>query len=131
MKKATAAWVRKAEADWAAAQKLARGKPPLHDQVCFLCQQSMEKYFKTLLQESGLSVPRTHDLEDLLGLLLPSDSSLGVLRRGLDALTEYAVDYRYPGMHANARKALAARRLAGRGREELRYRLGLRPKRAK
>jgi hypothetical protein len=42
-------------------------------------------------------VPRTHDLEDLLDLLLPHDPTLKPLRRGLGSLTRYAVEYRYPG----------------------------------
>ena len=42
MKTLTAAWVKKAEADYRAARKLAHGNDPLHDQVCFFCQQAAE-----------------------------------------------------------------------------------------
>jgi HEPN domain-containing protein len=125
MRKLTAQWVRKAEDDFAAAKRLAGSRPPVHDQVCFHCQQAAEKYFKALLQELGLAVPKFHDLDTLLALLLPHDATLSTLRRGLDRLTQYAVDYRYPGFRANARKARAALRLAERVRHELRQRLGL------
>ncbi len=126
MKKVTAAWVRKAEADFRAARSLASDDRPHHDQVVFLCQQTAEKFFKALLQELGFHIPRTHDLDDLLDLLLPHDNSLQKLRRGLSGMAEFAVDYRYPGVHANRRKAQSALRLAGRVRREIRLRLGLR-----
>jgi tetratricopeptide (TPR) repeat protein len=45
--------------------------PPLRDLACFPCQQAAEKYLKALLQELGAVVPKTHDLEELLDLVLP------------------------------------------------------------
>ena len=39
--------------------------------VCFHCQQSVEKYLKARLEEAAISFPKTHDLENLLMLLLP------------------------------------------------------------
>jgi len=59
MKRLTAEWVRKAETDFLAAAALADASPPLHDAVCFHCQQCAEKYLKALLQESAAPVPRT------------------------------------------------------------------------
>ena len=70
-----------------AARNLAAEQQPLPDQVNFHCQQSAEKYLKALLQELGLAVPKTHDLEDLLHLLVPHDGTLAPLRRGLRSLT--------------------------------------------
>jgi HEPN domain-containing protein len=72
-------------------------------------------------------VPRTHDLEDLLDLLLPHDATLAPLRRGLHSLTRYAVEVRYPGLRATTRRMRAALRQAERVRRELRIRLGLPP----
>jgi hypothetical protein len=57
-----------------------------------------------LLQELGLFAPRTHQLEDLVDLLLPHDASLAPLRRCLRSLTPYAVNYRYPGVRATTRR---------------------------
>jgi len=76
--------------------------------VCFLCQQAAEKYLKALLQENGLVVPKTHELVNVLNLLLPGDASLLPLRRKSRSLTQYAVDYRYPGMMASRRQMEAA-----------------------
>src|SRR5438132_9779822 len=110
MKKLTAEWVRKAERDYRVATRLARSRPAENDFVCFCCQQSAEKYLKALLVELGKSVPRTHNLEDLLGLLRPHHTALSALRRGLLFLTRFAVDTRYPGFHARRSQADASLR---------------------
>ena len=127
MKKATARWVRKAEADFVGARNLLPIRPPLYDLVCFHCQQAAEKYLKALMQEIGMAVPRIHRLEKLLTLVLPGDPALRPLRRSLVSLSRYAVDYRYPGENATRRKALAAYRHVDLVRRELRKRLALPP----
>src|SRR5438128_11816218 len=83
MKRATKEWVRKAEDDYRTAEFLALSSQPLHDQRCFHCQQAAEKYLQALLEELGLSIEKTHELEDLLDELLPHHRSLRSLRRGL------------------------------------------------
>jgi HEPN domain-containing protein len=80
-----------------------------------------------LLQESGAAVPKTHDLKQLLGLLLPGDATLATLRRNLASLNQYAVEYRYPGVRASRRQMETALRQADRVRRECRTRLGLPP----
>jgi hypothetical protein len=72
-------------------------------------------------------VPKTHELDDLLDLLLLHDATLAPFRRGLHSLTRYAVEYRYPGLRATRRGMQAALRHAERIRRELRARLGLPP----
>src|SRR2546423_2219825 len=99
MKRMTREWIRKAEDDFRTAELLVAGRESLHDQVCFHGQQSAEKYLKALLEERGLSVPKTHDLEDLLVLVLPHYAALSRYRRGLRFLTGFAVDPRYPLLH--------------------------------
>jgi HEPN domain-containing protein len=127
MKRQTGLWVRKAEADLIGARSLERTKPPLHDLVCFHCQQAAEKYLKALVQELGLVVPRTHNLADLLTLLLPHDAALRKLRRGLISLGRYAVGFRYPGENASKRQSMGALRQAEKVRRAIRDRLGLPP----
>jgi HEPN domain-containing protein len=103
MKRLTAEWVQKAEHDYQAAKALAREKLPLHEVVCFHCQQAAEKYLKALLQEVGAPVPRTHLLVALLKLV-SRHYRLPGLRRGLDFLTRFAVETRYPvNRHPSAR----------------------------
>ena len=125
MKRQTAQWVLKADIE--SARTLAALAKPKRDAACFHCQQAAEKYLKALLQETGLAVPRTHELEDLLDLLLPQDATLAPLRRSLRSLTPYAVNFRYPGVRATTRRMQAALRQAERVRTELRARLGLPP----
>ena len=129
MKKVTAQWVRKAEADFALARFVRNAKPPFYDSVCFHCQQSAEKYLKAILEELGLTIPKTHILVALLPLLVPHYHSLRALRRGVDFLTRFAVDARYPGDKASKRQAASALRWAGDVRAACRTIVGIRPPR--
>jgi HEPN domain-containing protein len=105
---------------------LAKEKPPVHDAVCFHCQQAAEKFLKALLQERAVSFRRTHDLLELLALLRPHEPTLDLLKRGLGFLSKFSVEYRYPGHDATGRQAQSAVRWAERVRNDTRRRLGLR-----
>jgi HEPN domain-containing protein/predicted nucleotidyltransferase len=106
-----------------------RKRAPYHDQACFHCQQSAEKYLKALLVEQSQPAPRTQVLEDLISLLLPHHASLAPLRRGARFLTRFAVATRYPGKNATRRQTAAALRGAGKVRTAARALLGLRERR--
>src|ERR1700738_1785962 len=125
MKKATREWVKKAEQDYVLAKQGSRSEVPVHDGVCFHCQQCAEKYLKGLMEERGLSVPKTHDLELLLYALMPHHLTLRPLRRGLLFLSDFAVDIRYPGTSASKRQAVAALRWTDRVRTLARALLGI------
>src|SRR5262245_20383723 len=131
MKKATRDWVKKAEADYELAHRGSRSRVPLHDGVCFHCQQCAEKYLKGLMEELGLAVPKIHFLDRLYTALKSYHSSLRSLRRGLLFLTFIAVETRYPGKNASKRQAAAALRWAERVRTASRGLLGIRDRRAK
>ena len=78
MKPSTREWIQKAESDYQAALALARRrKISFHDQACFHCQQSAEKYLKARLEEANIRTPKTHDLDRLLSLLLPVETVMG------------------------------------------------------
>ena len=123
----TREWVQKAEDDHRASVNLKNGPDRLHDQVCFHCQQSAEKYLKALLEDAAKPIPKIHDLDGLLTLVLPLHPSLLSLRRGLVMLTDHGVMTRYPGTKATKRQAAAALRWAERVRRECRTLLGLPP----
>src|SRR5260370_36388678 len=91
MKKVTAEWVKKAEADHRSMTVLRGQDPPVHDVVCFHAQQCAEKYLKGLMEELGLTILKTHDLDLLLPLLLPRHPSLKSLKRGTTFLSNFAV----------------------------------------
>lgn len=82
---------------------------------------------KAVLVELGRNVPRTHNLEDLLGLLLLDCPQLNALRRGLKFLIQFAVEARYPGFHATKAQAATAVRWAERVAAECRLVLNIKP----
>lgn len=120
MKKGTAQWVRKAEADFQLADQIVRRGDPFHDSACFHCQQSAEKYLKALLIELSLSVPRTHDLDRLLTDIVVHHPTLRSLRRGVLFLEQFTVETRYPGFNATKRQSASALRWVSRLRQAVR-----------
>jgi HEPN domain-containing protein len=106
MKPVTSEWVDKAEADYAAALLLRKSrKKHSRDIVCFHLQQCVEKYLKARLEEEGLAIAKTHDLERLLDALLPVEPLWTTLRPALAAITDYAVEVRYPGRMVSVAEA--------------------------
>jgi HEPN domain-containing protein len=125
MKRLTRQWLRKAEHDVLVAHHLFTLSPPLSDEICFHCQQAIEKLLKGMLAERGLPIQKTHDLTILIDHLLPAEPALRSLRRGLKGVSRYAVEYRYPGLNTSTRQARAAYRKALQVRERIHQRLGL------
>ena len=126
MKPITQEWIEKAEEDWDVAL-LALGSPQsrAYNAICFHVQQCAEKYLKSLLQEEGFTVPKTHDLGKLLDLLLPTHPLWSTLRPALDILTIYAIDFRYPGDSADKDEAEEAVKFCLSVRETVRQGFGL------
>lgn len=109
MKAATRDWVQKAEHDFLAALDLGRRrKLPLHDMVCFHCQQAAEKYLKARLEEAAIHFPKTHDLESLLHLLMPLEPLWAALLPATRRLKPFGVLIRYPGNDATKTQAKQA-----------------------
>lgn len=109
MKPLTHEWVKKAEEDFlVASQIMRRKKDRVFNAVCFHCQQTVEKYFKARLLEAGLTFPKTHDLLDLLQLLQPIEPLWKSYEVAAKKLTEYAVNFRYPGDDATSAEAKLA-----------------------
>ncbi len=125
MKRPTRDWVKKAEQDYALAVLGSKSKAPIHDGVCFHCQQCAEKYLKALMEEIGIAIPKTHTLVLLLTALVPDHPELRSFRRGLIFLTPFAVGIRYPGDNATRRQAAAALRWADKVRAKARILLGI------
>jgi HEPN domain-containing protein len=78
-----------------------------------------------LLEELGITVAKTHDLDKLLTVVRPHHSTLQSLKRGLLFLTEFAVDTRYPDNSTTKRQVAAALRWADKVRATARAVLGL------
>jgi HEPN domain-containing protein len=77
------------------------------------------------MQETGVVIPRTHDLETLVNLLVVRDPAFSRMLRPAHILTPYAVGFRYPGKSATKRQAQAAIRHAEKVRAVVRRSPGL------
>ena len=125
MKPETQELVNLAEGDWAAAQWQRQAPSLVPHVVCFLAQQSAEKYMKAFLEEHSISYPRTHDLVELLDLSGNLLSELQPFRAELAALTQYAVLPRYRSVVLTQQEVDEALRIAERVRTTIRAKLGL------
>ena len=121
----TLEWEQKAEGDYAAAQWLQQATNPIHDAICFHAQQCVEKYLKAWLQESNIAFPRTHGLEELLDLIVPTVVAWNSWRSDFLVLTTHAVDFRYPGKSATASDAHHAMQICEMVRQAIRTNLAL------
>lgn len=104
-----ASWWRKAVDDLMVAQRI----QDLPFACCFHCQQAVEKAIKTLLVLQQIEFGRLHDIGQLLELLraspaVPSESQV----EGLESLTRFAVETRYPPGEALPEEAEDALRRA-------------------
>ena len=118
-------WVEKAEGDHAAALCLAGSAAPVRDAICFHAQQCVEKYLKAWLQEKNVAFRRTHDLEELLDLVLPSVPAWAAWKADFLVLNTHAVEFRYPGRSAVPADVEHAQKVAEEVRREVRDHLGL------
>jgi HEPN domain-containing protein len=66
------------------------------------------KYLKAKLVEAGVAFAKAHDLQSLLKLILPVEPGWLALDPQLDALSKFAVVYRYPGNDATKEDAKQA-----------------------
>ena len=126
MKPMTREWVKKAEGDFkVASQILSRRKDIVPDAACFFCQQCAEKYLKARLIEANIAFPRTHDLLLLLNLCLPIEPLWSAYAKSVEAMSDYAVDFRYPGQSTSLAEARRCLRDCKAVRREVRLALGL------
>lgn len=102
-------WVKKAEEDFLSANYLIRKKTHTpFDVVCFLSQQSVEKYMKAYLVQLKKPFSKTHDLLELLKAFESDKGGLELFRDLFVRLGEYAVQFRYPGEEADRKEAKIA-----------------------
>ncbi len=93
----TVEWIEKAEEDYNSAKWLQESPNPVHNSICFHAQQCIEKYLKTWLQEENIPFSKTHDLEELLNLIVPTQPLWNTWQSDLKITSTYAVESRYPG----------------------------------
>ena len=88
-------WIDTAEADLGVANILA-AQSAFREAVGFHCQQAAEKYLKALLTHLQIEFRKTHDLEELLGLVATAIEPLPITAADANWLTKFGVELRYP-----------------------------------
>jgi HEPN domain-containing protein len=101
-------WLTQAAKDINAARLLASGEP---SRSVFHCQQAAEKAAKAFLAFRNVPFRRTHDLDELGEQCASMDSTLAAIVGEIAELTDYAVDFRYPGVLPDPDEEEAARAL--------------------
>ncbi len=126
MKVETQEWVDSAEADWEGVNQLmAPAKSKVLKLICFHTQQCAEMYLKARLTEAAIYFPKTHELGELLDLVLPVQPEWETMRETLDVLTVHAVITRYPRYKLTTEEAETAAKLCAEVRAVVRPALGL------
>ena len=65
---------------------------------CFHAQQAAEKALKAVFVARGVDFPFIHDIDELIDTLRDGGVDVPVSLEAADALSNYAVDSRYPGI---------------------------------
>lgn len=91
------AWMIKSRSDLATARVLITGDEKHLDTGSYHCQQAAEKILKAWLTAQEVLFPKTHSLEELLALCIPSEAGFAHFRRHCEELTPLAHEFRYPG----------------------------------
>ena len=90
-------WLDKANNDLRVAEYISKMHHPTPDEIiCFLCQQSAEKYLKAFVFSNGIEPEKTHDLKDVLNVCQQFNPEFSKLASSAYFLTRYAVIPRYP-----------------------------------
>jgi HEPN domain-containing protein len=126
MKPLTSEWVEKAEKDWSSLHRELRArKNPNYDAACFFAQQCAEKYLKARLVEDDIYFQKSHDLTYLLQLVQPLEPLWMAYEQEMRVLTDYAIEFRYPGASADLGIAKLAQKVCKSFRATARQSLGL------
>jgi HEPN domain-containing protein len=90
-------WLAKAEEDFAVAEHLLYSGTEFWGSIGFHAQQAVEKFIKAFLVHKQIEFRKTHDLEELLGLVAGVDEPLAAAMDMASDLNPYGVQVRYPG----------------------------------
>jgi len=71
-------------------------KKKIYNQVCFHCQQGVEKMLKGFLKSKKQNIPKIHFLEELIELCSNIDHKFKSLKSRCSILDRYYIPTRYP-----------------------------------
>ena len=90
-------WLHRGEEELSSAEYLSTMRHPTPDEtICYLCQQSAEKYLKAFIFYNDIEPEKTHDLEELLKVCQEYNDNFSKLLLNTDILNRYGVLPRYP-----------------------------------
>ena len=89
-------WQKLGEMDLNSAEYLLNMKPMPVEIICYLSQQSAEKYLKGYLVLNGINPPKIHDLDELRKLCSNLSETFEEIADQCSDLTAYGVQPRYP-----------------------------------
>ena len=90
-------WLDKGDEELKSAEYLSTMHHPIPiETICYLCQQSAEKYLKGYIFSHDIEPEKTHDLDHLLEICQSYHKEFFTLSSNADILTRYAVLPRYP-----------------------------------
>jgi HEPN domain-containing protein len=89
-------WQKLGEMDLNSAEYLLNMKPMPVEIICYLSQQSAEKYLKGYLVLNGINPPKIHDLDELRKLCSNLSETFEKIADQCSDLTAYGVQPRYP-----------------------------------
>ena len=90
-------WLDKGKNELRSAEYLSTMHHQTPDEViCYLCQQSAEKYLKGFIFSHDIEPDKTHDLKELLNKCQQYNAEFSALSSKIHILTGYAISPRYP-----------------------------------
>jgi len=103
----TQEWVDKAESDYAVVSLLVRASrtTPLWEPICFHAQQCIEKYLKARLVEANIPFPKTHDLDELLKLVVPVEPAWAAAASPFPRMAVWAAAHPLPRPHGDPNRS--------------------------
>ena len=96
MKKQVEEWLNYAKIDLLTVNKLLEDDK-LTQSAAFHVQQAVEKTFKALIENMNIRVPKVHDLEKLLGIILENGITIKTNVEMITMLNDIYIETRYPG----------------------------------
>lgn len=90
-------WLDYAQRDYDFAVDVESNFWPKHmEKICYFCQQSTEKALKAVLAYNEVSIPKTHNITELIEKCSKFDSSIQMEEKVSIIMTAYATVSRYP-----------------------------------
>jgi len=89
-------WLKFAKSNLLQADRKRKPKDILYEDLCFNCQQCVEKSLKSLLIYHNIDFPKTHSINILLDLLKQNNIYIPEFMNQAVILNVYAVITRYP-----------------------------------